>query len=111
MKIVTMARALFWEGLFDGRFLDKEHAIRIYERHNEEVKRCVPAERLLVFDVKQGWEPLCQFLGVPVPEGVPFPHLNDTAEFQRRVRIAKAVSWTAMLAPPLLLAGLLFRRR
>ncbi|MEQ4725784.1 sulfotransferase [Nonomuraea sp. B19D2] len=37
----------------------------------------LPAERLLVFDVREGWEPLCRFLGVDVPAGEPFPHLND----------------------------------
>ena len=38
-------------------------------------------DRVLVVDVKQGWEPLCAFLGVPVPEDEPFPHVNDTAAF------------------------------
>lgn len=60
-------------------------------RHNEEVKRTVPADRLLVFQVKEGWEPLCHFLGKPVPP-IPFPHLNDRehvrkwiAQSQRRL--------------------------
>ena len=44
------------------------------------------AQRLLVFDVKEGWEPLCAFLGVPVPAGEPFPHVNDAADFSRRQR-------------------------
>ena len=47
----------------------------------------IPPERLLVYNVKEGWEPLCRFLNVPVPEG-PFPHLNDREEFQRRARQA-----------------------
>jgi hypothetical protein len=110
-KITTLANKLVWDGTFGGRFLDKEHAIAVYNRHIEDVKQRVPEGRLLVFDVKEGWEPLCRFLGVPVPQGVPFPHLNDTAEFSKRVRITKAVSWTMLLAPPLLLAGLLLRRR
>jgi hypothetical protein len=50
-----------------------------------DVKRVIPADRLLVFDVKQGWEPLCKFLGKPVPDQ-PFPRLNDTAEFQKLIR-------------------------
>lgn len=55
---------------------------RRFCEHNEEVKATVPPERLLVFDVKQGWEPLCAFLGVPVPDG-PFPHVNDTESFKQ----------------------------
>jgi hypothetical protein len=54
------------------------------ERFQEEVKRTVPAERLLVWSVKDGWEPLCEFLEVAVPDQ-PFPHLNDTEEFIDRI--------------------------
>ncbi|MGH3925206.1 MAG: sulfotransferase family protein, partial [Pseudonocardiaceae bacterium] len=59
----------------------REQAVEAFKRHNQEVKRYVPAERLLVYEVTQGWEPLCAFLGVGVPAGVPFPHLNDTEAF------------------------------
>ncbi|HIG23508.1 MAG TPA: hypothetical protein EYQ28_13730 [Henriciella sp.] len=51
-----------------------------FEAHNEAVKRTIPADQLLVFEVKQGWGPLCNFLGVETPEG-PFPRTNDRAEF------------------------------
>jgi hypothetical protein len=81
-----MAETLIWQGTFGGHIDDTEHAIAVFERHNEEVKARVPAEKLLVFDVKQGWEPLCRFLGIEVPPGKPFPRLNDTAAFQQRVR-------------------------
>lgn len=47
-----------------------------FERHNAEVQAHVPADRLLVFDVRDGWEPLCEFLDVPVPDE-PFPNLNS----------------------------------
>ena len=50
------------------------------------MKRAVPADRLLLYEVKEGWGPLCSFLGVPVPEGRPFPHLNDAVEFRSQVR-------------------------
>ncbi|PAA67445.1 hypothetical protein BOX15_Mlig032859g2 [Macrostomum lignano] len=78
------------EVLFDQRLrldLDAtdEELIRIFDRHVEDVIRSIPKERLLVFRVAEGWEPLCQFLGVPVP-GVPFPRVNDAAEFQQRTR-------------------------
>jgi hypothetical protein len=52
--------------------------------HNEEVKRVVPADRLLVWEVTEGWEPLCAFLDVPVPDQ-PLPHANDRATFLGRV--------------------------
>jgi hypothetical protein len=79
-----MVKTLIWQGTFGGRFEDKQHALTVFEQHNQEVIRRVPAERLLVYEVKEGWEPLCRFLDVPVPASTPFPRLNDTAEFQRR---------------------------
>jgi hypothetical protein len=78
---IRMIRKLIWEDTFDNRFEDKAWAISVYEQHNERVKQIVPADCLLVFDVKQGWEPLCAFLGVEVPKDTPFPHLNDRASF------------------------------
>jgi hypothetical protein len=54
------------------------------ERWTEEVTANVPADRLLVWEVKQGWEPLCEFLELPVPDG-PFPNVNDSQEFVERV--------------------------
>jgi hypothetical protein len=80
------------------RFAEREHVLKIFTDHIEEVKRVVPAERLLVFEAKQGYGPLCEFLGVPVP-ATPFPRVNDTAEFRRRVTVATVVSWAALLAP------------
>ncbi|SEG97076.1 hypothetical protein SAMN05444920_110205 [Nonomuraea solani] len=56
---------------------DEESAVAAFERHSANVRASLPPERLLVFDVREGWEPLCRFLGVDVPEGEPFPHLND----------------------------------
>ena len=80
-----MIRALIWEGTFGGRFADREHAVRVFTEHNEAVRREVPADRLLEFEVAQGWQPLCDFLGVPVPDA-PFPRANDSATFQARIR-------------------------
>jgi hypothetical protein len=77
---------VIWEGTFGGRFADREHALRVYADHLRDVQETIPADRLLVFDVKEGWGPLCAFLGVPVPAGEPFPHVNDAASFQQRIR-------------------------
>lgn len=59
-------------GLLQSRFCE----------HNEDVKRTVPPEKLLVFSVKEGWAPLCEFLDVPVPDE-PFPHVNDRQSFKK----------------------------
>eukprot|EP00899_Mesostigma_viride_P013818 jgi/Mesvir1/22437/Mv17910-RA.1 len=87
-KFQQMVHATVWDKkiVFDRKFHTKDgaaHAQEIYLRWIEEVKRVVPAEQLLVFNVKEGWEPLCKFLQVPVPD-VPFPCLNDRAEFKAR---------------------------
>ncbi len=60
--------------VFDGS-MNKGHCIERYVQHIEEVQATVPAERLLVYSVSEGWEPLCEFLGEPVPD-IPFPHAN-----------------------------------
>ncbi|GFH09588.1 uncharacterized protein HaLaN_04764 [Haematococcus lacustris] len=57
--------------------------VKVFEGWNAEVQRVVPPDRLLVFNVKQGWAPLCAFLGVPVPDDKSFPNVNDSAEFQQ----------------------------
>ena len=78
-----MTEEIIWQGTFDGRFEDKDHAIEVFNRHNQEVQRRVPQEQLLIYEVKEGWGPLCAFLGVEEPDK-PFPHLNDAAEMRRR---------------------------
>jgi hypothetical protein len=55
---------------------DKGILIQTFNEHNATVKRLVPQDRLLVFQVKDGWEPLCTFLGCEIPGDIPFPHLN-----------------------------------
>lgn len=80
-EVVGMINNLIWNGTFKGRFLEKGYALEVFHRHNEYVKAKVPANRLLVYEIKQGWEPLCEFLGVDVPD-TPMPHLNDTESFR-----------------------------
>jgi hypothetical protein len=71
-------------GLFDGRMRDHDHVIDVYRRHNAKVRQTISAERLLVYEVAQGWEPLCAFLGMPVPDA-PMPKVNSTEEFGAHV--------------------------
>jgi Sulfotransferase domain len=79
---IDMVNLVIWGAVFKGEFENRERAIDIFRQHTEEVLRTVPPERLLVFDVKDGWEPLCKFLQVPIPD-TPFPHLNDGEHMQR----------------------------
>jgi hypothetical protein len=71
------------EKVFGGLLGDKKTAVSIYLEHIDEVRSSVPSERLLVYNVSSGWEPLCAFLGKECPN-VPFPHTNSTNEFLRR---------------------------
>ncbi|GLW28408.1 sulfotransferase family protein [Actinoplanes regularis] len=80
-----MGEAVVWTGTFDGRFGDRAYAIEVFDRHNAAVRAAVPAGRLLEYRVADGWGPLCDFLGHPVP-AEPFPRLNDSATFQEHVR-------------------------
>ena len=63
---------------FDGRMHDRDYLVRRYHEHVAAVKAAIPADRLLCFEVTQGWEPLCEFLEVDVPSE-PFPRINDAA--------------------------------
>jgi hypothetical protein len=101
-----MTEEIVWRGTFDGKFEDKRHAIEVFNRHNEEVRRRVPQDRLLVYEVKEGWEPLCEFLGVEEPD-TPFPRLNDAAEMRRRILGLRAVSLAVPVALVLLVSAVL----
>jgi sulfotransferase family protein len=113
-RAVRMNDRLIWEETFGGGLEDREHAIGVFERHNKEVRERVPAEKLLVYDVKEGWGPLCEFLGVEPPDQ-PFPHLNDTDTFRKMVRrrltIALAAPAVAVSLAGLVLLLLRKRRR
>ena len=78
-----MVYALIFERTFEGRLKDRAHAKRVFEEHNQAVIDAIPASRLLVYQPGDGWEPICRFLDVPVPDE-DFPHLNDTAWYRAR---------------------------
>lgn len=59
---------------------DREAGLRAFDKRRDEVRAAIPEDRLLVFNVAEGWEPLCDFLGLPVPE-TPFPRANNRQEF------------------------------
>jgi hypothetical protein len=85
---ITLMRAMWKKsGLLAGEFegTGTGEMAKAMERYNEEVKRTVTGDRLLVWSPADGWAPLCEFLEVPVPKNVPLPHLNDAKQFGDRV--------------------------
>jgi hypothetical protein len=79
--IAEMAYKTIVVPLFDDRLSERDHAIRVFENHIAEVQATIPAERLLTFDLREGWEPLCAFLCVDVPD-MPFPKTNSSKQFK-----------------------------
>tara|TARA_B110001452_G_scaffold236151_1_gene215291 strand:- start:822 stop:1571 length:750 start_codon:yes stop_codon:yes gene_type:complete len=71
-------------GVSSGAIFDNDRLAARFDLWNARVKATVPKEKLLVFRAADGWAPLCEFLGVPVPEE-PYPRVNDTAEFKQRI--------------------------
>ncbi len=78
--VADMAYKLIAAGIFDERMSDRAHATAVFDAHIAEVQATIPASRLLTFDVQQGWEPLCAFVGCPVPK-ISFPRLNSSKQF------------------------------
>ena len=70
---------------FEERLDDRGYLIAAFNRHIEDVQNEIPGDRLLTYDVAEGWDPLCDFLDVDVPQTA-FPSTNTTAEFQERAR-------------------------
>ena len=77
----ALMKKIAFEQNFDGKFEDRDYAIKAYLRRNEEIEIAVPPERLLVYQVSEGWEPLCKFLGTSIP-AEHFPKANTKDEFQ-----------------------------
>ncbi|MFQ6552279.1 sulfotransferase family protein [Aestuariibius insulae] len=73
-----------FDRVFDGRVHDPDHAKSVFEAHNAAIIDEIPPERLLVYPVGSGWEPLCTFLKVPVPT-TPYPSGNTTEDFNKRI--------------------------
>ena len=91
-EFLNAMESTLWQGMFQNRLEDKAHAVAVFKNHIEEVKQIVPAERLLIFEAKQGWEPLCSFLDVPVPADKPYPHRhkgNLVRQFLKSTNLTK----------------------
>jgi hypothetical protein len=72
------------DNIFGKDLKDKQKVIKIYNAINEETLNFLPKERSLVYEVKSGWEPLCNFLNVPIPSE-PFPRSNTREQFKKNV--------------------------
>jgi hypothetical protein len=85
-RYLALVDRMFWHGpsAFAPKHAEPADLIAAMERHNDAVRREIAPERLLEWRVEEGWEPLCAFLEVPVPDA-PLPHLNDRATFHERV--------------------------
>jgi len=92
------------QDLFDVMDEGLEPSIKYYNDWVEEVKRIVPADRLLVFSVKEGWEPVCKFLGKPIPDE-PFPFVNDGNMMKQFFWKKKIMAWTLVFATPIILGA------
>lgn len=79
-SILDMANKMITEETFGNEMQDKKSALISYQRRIDDVIEVIPAERLLVFDVAQGWGPLCEFLDLPIPD-MAFPKTNIKDEF------------------------------
>ena len=67
----------------------------------------MPTDQLLVFDVREGWEPLCKFLDLPVPD-IPFPNVNDKRQIAVLSNMIHLISWITVIGVPLLMFVALF---
>lgn len=104
-KIVDMVDNLIWNGTFGGRFEDREHAISVFQNNIDRAKKVIAPDKLLVFQATDGWEPLCTFLDVPVPQG-PYPHANEAAKLKTIVRVVRILRWVPHVVVLLVLLSL-----
>ncbi|MFN4143467.1 sulfotransferase family protein [Aestuariivirga sp.] len=81
---LEMAAAVLGKAGFSGK-TSREELIAAFNAHNDAVKEGVPSGRLLVYEVRDGWEPLCDFLGCDVPDE-PFPRSNNREDFWDRIK-------------------------
>jgi hypothetical protein len=102
-RYLELVDRMFWgpQGTFAAGHAEPAQLIEQMLAHHERVKRTVAPERLLVWEVGEGWEPLCEFLDVPVPDE-PLPHANDRGEFVERViggALDALAAWRESSAP------------
>jgi Sulfotransferase domain len=106
-KMGNLSSKLIWQRSHNGTMNDRTKAIAHYQNHIEEVKAMVPAEKLLIFTVDQGWDPLCQFMGVPIPQ-TKFPNVNDRAEVKKTIADITKGAYVFLVIGVVILVGIIF---
>ena len=106
-KMGNMTSRLIWQRSHKGTMENKEAAIARYNEHIEEIKEAVPADRLLIFKVTEGWEPLCEFLGEEVPD-TEFPNVNDREEIKKTIKDITKGAYIFLGIGALLLAAMAY---
>ncbi len=99
-KFGEMSHQLIWQRSHRGTMTDRAKAIAHYNQHIADVKAAIPPGRLLIFTADQGWEPLCRFLGVPVP-AAPFPKVNERASMKKLMTLMLAAVYGIMVVAAL----------
>ena len=92
-----------WDILFQGDF--ERNARKVYDEHYAKVRSLVPKDRLLDYNVKQGWDPLVKFLGVEHPN-IPFPKGNEKIVFVKRFQKALLLTLKAIFVRLFILIAL-----
>lgn len=81
-QVIQLNDKIIWKKYFQGKFQDRGYVIKKYQQHIEEVKQVIPADRLLIYEVKEGWQPLCEFLNKEIPKEA-FPNSNKQEDFHK----------------------------
>ena len=106
-KMGNMCSKLIWQRTLKGTMEDRDKALAQYQYHIDEVKAKVPTEQLLIYSVDQGWEPLCTFLGIPVPD-TEFPNVNDRAEIKKAIKGMMMGAYALLGVGAILLFGIIY---
>lgn len=89
-KMAIMTSKLIWGRFLEGTMDSKQDAINRYNEHIVEVRNQVPSDKLLIYSVDQGWEPLCAFLEKEIPKTA-FPKVNDKKEMKKMISLLSIV--------------------
>ncbi len=102
-RIYEMIQNTIWQGVFDGKFEDRDYAIAVFNNHVKAVKSSIPEDRLLIHEAKDGWKPLCEFLGKPIPDES-YPRVNEAKDFKKQIG---KIKWLRRLPWVLLFIGVI----
>lgn len=93
-------------------YLDRHVLHKTCNNYVEKVQSEIPSDRLLTFNVKQGWKPLCEYLGHPISEGIPFPHVHTRAKLEGEMAFLRLITWIWPLAIvlPIMTLFILFKQ-